>query len=246
MAKSDIILGLIAVGLVIVIIILAAGQKTGDIIVNEAQQRNTISVSDSYTLDIEPDQAELYIRVETKGKTALEAQQENNRISGNVIAALKSDGIKNEEIETVGYYLNPDYNWEEGRSEIVGYTQSHTIKVTTGRIDKVGTLLDDVVKAGANTIERISYTLSNDRRRDAMSDALEKAAGKAREKADSIAKTVGVKIVKVVTVSESNVAYTPYDYYPIVKAAGMAETAAPVMPQNVGVTAYISIIYEIG
>lgn len=246
MAKTEGFLTLISIGLIVIVIVMALGQKDqkiGDIIVNEAQQRNTISVSDSFTMQVEPDLLELYFSIETRADTALGAQQENTRISDSVIAALKNQGIKNHEIETIGYYLSPEYDWTEGTRDLIGYTQRHSLKVTTQRLDKVGDLIDAATKAGVTDINTVSYTLSREKRDEVIAEALAKAAEKTKVKAQSLATTLGVKLGKVAMVSESNVNYYPYVYAMAEKAAG--EAAPTIMPQNLEVTAYISLAYEI-
>ena len=64
-------------------------------IVNTTEdQRNTITVSGNAELEVEPNQAEIYVRIETFNVKADDAKDENARISDKVMKALKNQVLK--------------------------------------------------------------------------------------------------------------------------------------------------------
>jgi uncharacterized protein YggE len=218
----------------------------------DAAQKNTISVTGQYQFDSDPDEAVLYIRVKTEKPTAKTAQTENARLMNTVKAALENDGVSKSDMETTNYNLYPQQKWDRDKNEYIktGYIVQHLLKVTTDDVTEVGDLLDTAVLAGANGLDRVEFKLSDEKKEDVNSDALEAAAKNAKDKAAAIAKSLGVKLGDINRVSESNVGY---DYYPRpmyamaeMDMAGSSKSAGTdISPQSVKVSATISIVYEI-
>ncbi len=238
------LLGIVAiVGLIVAVIVMAVKPNSA---VNE-----NMAVSGNAELSVSPDQAEVYINVVSEALTAGEAQTANKEISNKVIAALKNLGIDEKNIETSNYYLSKKQEWEykEQKYTEKGYILTHTLKVTTTDVQNVGKFVDAAVGAGANGIDRINFGLTKATEKDVRAQALVKATQAAKEKAQSLAETAGVKLGKVTGISESNFYYTPYVYnvrnnYDA--GAGIAmDEAESISPQKVDVTSSVQITYAI-
>ena len=97
-------LGLI-LGLVIIIAVLLVVQSIKDnkpyVITNGNLQKNTLTVPGSSDIEVVPNQAEIYFRIETKDINSKIAQSKNTEISNNFIQVLKSDGFSSKDIETI-------------------------------------------------------------------------------------------------------------------------------------------------
>ena len=213
-----------------------------------SQPDNTISVAGDSVVTAMPDQAEIYVRTETRGTTALEAQQENRVIADKVHAALLQKGVKESDIETTSYDLQEEWQWENDRNVLKGYNLINTVKVTTKDVAGAGSIVDTAVEAGANGVDRISFTLSKEARIRVNAQALEEASSSAQQKAQSIADALGLRLGKAVRVTESNVNYQPFDFYPRAAMAMDKTEAIPptvVSPQNVDVTANVDVAYMI-
>lgn len=241
---------IVALGLVAAIIVLALNTKAPDVNISSqpGELRNTISVSGTGKVTVEPDEAEIYVNIITEAEDAKGCQQENANIAENVRNALKREGVKDDDIETYRYQLYPktSYDRETGESEIYGYKLTHTLKITTKDIDNTGELVDAAIGAGANGLDRVNFGLSDELRDKAYKDALEEAAGNAEGKADSMADALGVKLGEIISVSESGVSYVPYSYPMAEMAVGEARAAPTVIsPQDIEVNAYISVVHEI-
>jgi uncharacterized protein YggE len=214
-------------------------------------EKNMIRVEGSSTFEVDPDEAEVYVRVQTEEPTAKRAQEENARLMSSVKSALKRSGISESDMETTNYNLWPQQEWnpETQKYEKTTYMVQHLLKITTKDVTGVGDILDVAVKNGANGLDRIDFKLSDKRREDVNSEALAQASGNAREKAEAISQSLGVRLGKLSGVSESNV---NYNYYPramyamaesVVGAAKSFDT--DISPQSVSVSASISLVYEI-
>ena len=213
--------------------------------------RSTISVSGQAQFDVDPDQAEVYIRVKTEEPTANRAQDENARLMNTVKAALKNAGVDNDEMETTSYNLWPQQKWNPNTREYdkTGFIVQHLLKITTDDVTEVGELLDIAVGAGANGLDRINFKLSDKTKTDVNSEALAQASGNARDKAEAIAQGLGVRIGDIAAVSESNVGYNYYarPMYAMDESAmaGGKSFETEISPESVSISATISIVYEI-
>jgi uncharacterized protein len=236
----------LSIGLVLVAIILAAntGKTTNTI------GQDVLTVTGYAEETVAPDKAQLYITIETTELTANVSQDKNAGISAEVMKSLAALGIKESDIETDSYTIYPKEQWDEKNSEskLLGYTVSNTLKVTTKDILNAGKYVDAAVNAGANRVDRVVFDLTKAKEKEVSQDLLAKAGISAKEKADTIAKSLGVQAGKVVAVSESNYNVQPY-YYSNANtqnyAAGAMKSDSSISPKNILTTAYITVSYKI-
>ena len=232
---------LLAIGLIIVSVVLAL--NTG-----KTATQDVLTVTGFAQETVAPDKAEIYISVETLEKTANNSQDKNAQISANVLSSLKAMGVKETDIETESYTIFPKEQWDDKytESKIVGYTVVNTIKVTTKDIANAGKYVDAAVNAGANRIDRVVFDLTKEKEKQISQDLLAKAGASAKEKADVIAKSLGVTAGKVVTVSEYNYNVQPY-YYANANTLNVKAEAADttISPKNILASAYITVSYKI-
>ncbi len=217
-------------------------------------QIHTINVAGTGTVTASPDKAVVYLGVQTQLIDATAAQQENAEKMDRIIAALKDAGITEDDMETSGYSMYPMRSYEALRSyeakepTITGYVVSNRLMVTVTDVDKVGDIIDTAVNAGANEVQSVSFTLSDDARQDAREQALENAVESARSDVDTLAGILDVTILGPVEVTTSggNVV-TPYPlpYAAAVKEYEMGRSeSTPIMPSDISVTAYVQIVYQ--
>jgi uncharacterized protein YggE len=168
-------------------------------------------VGESQT-DVPPDTALVSFSVVTQNATAVNAQQENARKIEAVLKALENtaNGAK-QEVKTSNYNLSPEQDYSgSGMPKIVGYEARNTLTVTTDNLNQVGAIIDTATKAGANSVEGISFTLRDDSSK--RGDALGTATKQALAKAEAIAQSLGGKIVRVVETVEGGSTPTPVVY----------------------------------
>ncbi len=247
--KPHIIHSVLILGLVITIVVLALNQNVNVVTTDgvSVEDKNTISVSDTGRVTVTPDIADLHIKVLTDAVTAESAQQNNADLMDSVIKALKREGVDEDDLETTNFRLSPKYDWDKGYTEIVGYTVTHNLKVTTNKIKEVGELADVAVGAGANGIDYINFRLSDDMQKQVKNQAIEKAADAAKAKAKTLASAAGVSLGDVIGVSESSSYYQPYRYYGFdaVAEGGAPKVDTEISPEDVDVTAQVTLTYEL-
>lgn len=148
-----------------------------------------LSVSGEGTVQATPDMALITLGVVSEAEGAGDALTANSESMSRIIAALKDGGMESRDLQTSGFSVQPvysqpprDYSGSEPfKPEIVGYRVSNNLTLRIRQLDRVGALLDQVVKLGANSISGPTFTVADPKpfedeaRRAAMRDALHKS-----------------------------------------------------------------------
>jgi uncharacterized protein YggE len=206
----------------------------------------SITVNGEATIAAEPDQAQIDIGVFTQARNAPDASRENAERLGRVLAEVKKLLGKADEVKTSGYSLNPQYRYPQGgKPEIVGYTANNIVRIKTSKLDDVGKLIDAAMQAGANNINRLLFTLKDEEA--ARLDALRQASAKAKAKAEAIAASLGLKILRIASVTEGERSFQPiYRQAPMARGEALAAQApTPVEPGTVDVRSTVSLTAEV-
>jgi len=205
-------------------------------------QSKTISISGAGTSSAKANIAKVNLGVQTKDPSASEAIEDNAAIMTEVIEALKDLGFTDEDIKTVGFSVNPDYNWEI--REVTGYTVSNMVEVTIENLEIVGPVIDAAGAAGANQVQGISFELKDSTREELKMQAYIAALEDAEEKSKVIADTLGLTITGVQSVTESS--YSPARTYKGIPEADFASSSGtPIIEGSLTVTVNVHIVYLI-
>jgi uncharacterized protein YggE len=211
---------------------------------SEKGTENTISMSGYAEQKVVPDTATLNIGVVVQSETAKEASDENAAIMSAVMAELKALGLQDKEIKTSYVSVSPIYNYDTTQN-ITGYSASNSVQVTTKNLDKLSEIIDRSTAAGANEIGSISFSVSDEKKKQLSEDLMNEAVADASSKADALSKSLGVKITGVQTssISESSGSRVYYDMAMEEKATGAVST--PIQPGESTVSMSVQVTYYI-
>ena len=149
-----------------------------------------------------PDLAIISAGVVTKSTTASGAIADNATRMERVRAALKRAGIADRDIQTSSINLNPDYRYENNQAPVLtGYQASNNVSVKFRDIRNTGKILDALVAQGANQINGPSLTI--DKPEAAYDEARTKALTTGRARAELYGRSLGMRVVRLLSVSES-------------------------------------------
>ncbi|VVB79084.1 Uncharacterised protein [uncultured archaeon] len=249
MEKSVKITGIIAVTIIVLALIGYFGIN-GLINMNA----KTVDAQGYSSIKVTPDLVNVYFTIETKGKTAVEAKNNNSVIVDDMITALMKLGIAREDIKTQGVQIYEDQVWENGQYVSKGYKASHQINILLNTSE--AGLISDVIDAGVNAgamLNYINFELSTQKQNEYKAQALKEAGADARIKAQAIAEGLGMKVGSLVSVSTSNFYYQPWNIY---SARGGVEMMATdvadakvattnIVPGTQEVTANINVVYKL-
>jgi uncharacterized protein YggE len=172
-----------------------------------------------------PDIATVTAGVVSRSTNASTALQETADRMQRVVAALKRAGIEPRDIQTSNVSLNPEYRYPENEApQLVGYTASNSVSVRFRDIRNSGKILDALVSQGANQINGPS--LSVDKPESALDEARAKAIATGRARADLYARSLGMRVVRIVSINESGGYYAPPPPPPPMPMAAMERSAS--------------------
>lgn len=237
-----------------IILILVIGLVGTTLLVNLNKDNNinkekTITSTGNSELTIKPDKAEVYVKIYTQSSSASETKNNNTKISDSVITALRKEGLKDSDIETTQYYLNPKQRYDEKTNTLIqeGYELYHVLKVSTSDLDLVGKIIDASVDSGATGIDSVQFTLSKIKEEDIRAEALKLASQSAKKKAEAVAEGLNVNLGDLISITESNFNIYPYIYAKEeISIASRDSSGVPqINPQNLQITATVTVIYKI-
>ena len=191
---------------------------------DEMKMQRTISLTGHGEVRQVPDLATVTAGVLSQAVTAKDALAANTADMERVMAALKTAGIADKDIQTSNFMVQPryDYSQDNRTPRLAGYDVSNTVTVTLRNLDGLGTVLDQLVQAGANQINGVSFGI--DKPDEALDEARKQAIADARHKAEIYAGAGNVRIGKLLTISEGG-GYAPSA--PVMRARMMAAEASP-------------------
>jgi uncharacterized protein YggE len=207
------------------------------------EQRPFIRVAGEASVSAKPDQADINIGVVSQASTAEEAGTQNAKQATAAIATIKDLLGQNANVKSVNYSLTPNQRFPPGGGTptITGYTASNTVHVRTENLAVVGKLIDAVTKSGANNIQGIQFTIRD--QQPLRTQALKEAALQARSTADAVAASLGLRVVRVLSVEVGQAPAIHPVAEPMVRMAAAATT--PMEPGTVDVHANLVLTLEV-
>jgi uncharacterized protein YggE len=218
---------------------------------------NVISVNGKGEAISIPDIATFSFSVTETAKTVKEAQDKAAEKTNTAIKAVKDGGVADKDIKTLSYSINPHYEYTQptcttygcpgGKSVLTGYDVSQTIEVKVRDLIKAGALFDSIGTAGVQNVNGLSFSIDNIDSVKAVARA--EAITKAKEKAEKIAKDLGVSLIRITSFYDSS----DDQVYPMYSREGMGgdvmSLKASITPQiptgEQKITASVTITYEI-
>lgn len=203
----------------------------------------TMSLSGTGKVTIKANQAIIVLGVYTEAKSANWAEQENALRMTDVVSSLKALGIPDTDIQTIGYSINPEYDYTYKMT--VGYQVTNTLQITVNDLSKVGPIIDSTSTAGANTISSVTFTVSDEEFAKSKLQAYSLAVSDVQTKAKTITDGFGVSIAGIQSINENY-------YYPVyrnvytamdMKGATSSEAQTPIIAGNLDISVTLNVVY---
>jgi len=184
----------------------------------------TISATGSAT--VVPDAVRINATVSVLGASSKAALASAATTSSGVRKALTANKVATKDIATQSVTVNPEYSYPaSGTPTLSGYRATQTFDITIRAAATAGAVVDAIVEAGADNLQvnGVSPFVLDDNK--ATDSARTAAVNKAKAKAASYAKLLGVKLGKVIYLDESSAP----SVYPVYTTAAKADSAATVV-----------------
>lgn len=210
-----------------------------------AIQGTRLDIVASGDVDAVPDLATIGAGVVTQAATAALAMSENASRSAATVAAIRKAGVADRDIQTTSVSLSPQYRYAENKPPVItGYQASSRVSVRFRDIKAAGPILDSLVAAGANQIDGPVLTI--DKPDPLLDRAREKAIATARARAELYARATGLKVKRIVAISEGGYAM-PAPPMPILmmqrKEAASADSSIEAGEQRLSIS--VSVTFEL-
>ncbi|MBI1327897.1 MAG: DUF541 domain-containing protein [Alphaproteobacteria bacterium] len=208
--------------------------------------RTKLHISAQSEVTGKPDLALISAGIVTQNIAADAALAENSTKMNAVFEAIKKAGIEEKDIQTSGININPQYVYGENvPPKISGYQVSNSVSIKIRDLKKIGKTLDALVAQGANQINGPSFSIENP---DPLLDnARSDAVAKARKKAELYAKAAGMKVKKILSISEAGGYMEPPR--PMMEMAmakmDMRAASTPVAIGELNMTASVQMVFEL-
>ena len=219
---------------------------------NSIQPETTLQINAEAKINQAPDMAYIIAGVTEERATASEAMSAQAASMSGVFKALKDAGIASKDLQTSGLSLYPRYDYIEvkqrdgsarGEQKLAGYVATNQVTARVRNLDTLGATIDSLVKAGGNTFSGVTFAIENDK--EIKNEARTQAMKDAITKAELYASAAGLKVARIVTINEG------YEYAPQPMMMARAEMAmdagapTPVAGGEIGVTASVSVLFEL-
>lgn len=215
-----------------------------------------ISVTGYTTTSVDPDLLVVTFGVETQEITAKQALDTNSKTMNDIIRAIQSTKIIEDEISTSRFNIHPVYEGYEDsvtkrwKQELVGYQVTNTITVETSKLDLAADVIDRAVTSGANRVDNVSFTLSPEKHEKIKDALIEKAILNAKTKAENALEPLDYSITgeKAVSLSEFGIPSPPMPMFDMAYDEGFAmkSSSTPVFSSDQDVSTTANVVFTIG
>lgn len=218
--------------------------------------QTTISVNGTGEVLAMPDVATFSFGAQMTGETVAEAQKVVTDRINKAIEIVKAAGVEDKDIKTIGYNINPHYEYINqpctsfscpgSRERLVGYDVTQTVEIKVRDTGKAGDILGKLGAVEITNVSGISFTI--DKVEELQAEARAKAIANAKERAEKLADDLDVKLVRIINFYENEYPGPMYQVEGFGKGGDMAVDAPPMPQVPTGentITSTVSIVYEI-
>ena len=203
----------------------------------------TLTVNAEARTSAKPDIAMVTAGVVNEAPTAEAALAENARRMNVVLAAVKRAGVAERDIQTSQLSIQPQTVYAENvPPRVTGYQATNTVNVKVRNMGNVGKVVDALVAQGGNQLNGVSFSI--DEPDAALNGARTEALKRARARAELYAQAAGMRVHRILSISESGVVEPPRPV-PMMAMARMAAESTPVAPGEGNLTANVTVMFEL-
>ncbi len=202
-----------------------------------------ITVTGTGHAETAPDMVVISLGVTKEAKEAGAALKATSEATAKVLARLTKQGIGARDIQTSDLSLSPvwsRHNNAGARPEITEFTATNRVTVRIRDLEILGSILDAVVREGANTFNGLQFTVSEPKPLHDL--ARQRAVMDAKDKAQLLTEAAGVALGRVISISEQNQGGGPN---PLLRKAFSEAADVPIAAGEVGFQNSVTMVFEI-
>lgn len=201
-----------------------------------------ITVTGQGQVETEPDMAVITLGVTNQSREAAQAMAATSEAVADVLARLAAAGIAERDVQTRSLSLNPVWSNRgssgSGKSEITGYVAGNAVMVRVRDLSRLGQILDASVSSGANDFNGLSFSVQDPE--PMLKIARKRAVEDAMSKAVQLADAAGIKLGRVMSMSEQGGGGPR----PMARQMAAAESV-PIAAGEVSLATTVTMVFEI-
>lgn len=233
--------GVLLVAAALLLVALVAQRPSTPAAAQQVLEPPSISVVGQGIVMARPDRARVMLGVEIVDPSLASAQQRAASQMESVITTLLQFGIDRDDIQTIRFSVQPEYDRRGERSVLTGYRVVNVVSVKLPDISRVGEVIDGVVNAGAARVEGISFEVADEA--PLKDQAREQAVAHARTKAQQLADLTGVTLGRPLHIEEGDTGGVRPVAAPAARA--VSEASTPIEPGELEIRTQVRIVYAI-
>ena len=163
---------LLAVGLILALVVVGlAGCSPGTTALGEIEnlsissQQKGVWVSGQGKVTAVPDSDTLRLGIEAQETSVADAQSQASEAMDRVMTALTANGVAEKDIQTLSFSIRKVTKWDRNKEQevVIGYRVTNMVTAKIREIDRAGTIIDAVAKAGGDItrIDSISFSVDD-------------------------------------------------------------------------------------
>jgi uncharacterized protein len=218
----------------------SACDKESDSSVAPKQDRRQVMVVGSGKVQGTPDTLTIGASIEASASDVSAAMNQSSDRTNAVIDALVNNAkVDRKDISTTTVNLQPQYGTDS--STITGYRATNSISVKIRNAASASQTLALIVSTGGNStrINSVNYSIDDDSQ--LVKDARARAYNDAKARADQYAQLSGLKLGKVIAITEAGASSPP----PSPPVPSAAVEAVPLEPGEQTVGFSVTVIWEL-
>jgi uncharacterized protein YggE len=200
----------------------------------------TASTEGRASLKVAPDVAWITIAAESRAVRTADAQRQNAIAIDAVRNSLKQAGASDDAIKTRNYSLEPQMQYTDGKSKVIGYTARQTLEVRVDDLTKIGAFIDAAGGSGATSVSDIRYDVKD--RTGIEVKLLAEAVRDAMERVKAMAAGAGKEVLTIWRVDEQRFANeVPRPMYRMAAQGAVASAPTQITPDELEIRAQVSV-----
>ena len=207
-----------------------------------ATPARSVIVNGTGRVSVTPDRLFLNLGVETRSLRVADALKANNKAAQDLMKVLKDKGVAEKDIKTSQLSIYPQFD-TTGR-KITAYQVNNSVVATVRNIATSGDIIDAAATVAGDAIRINGLDFGVGDPSAALASARDLAVKDAKTQAEQLAKSAGVKLGKLRTISSGSDVAEPTVY----RQSAVSADAAGVAPISAGsqdVSASVQLVYDI-
>lgn len=211
---------------------------------------NVITVVGEGEVSVLPDSATIVATIRESGANVSYAQSAIDIRTKNTTDQLEKIGIDSKDIRSLSYSTRPKYEPRtvqcetppcQSKYEIVGYEAVQILQIKAHKVEMAGQIINTLGEQGVSEISGPNFAIEDNEKPKAEARIV--AIKNSQNKAEAIAKALGVKLGKVVKFEEDN-NIAKYPIY-FARSAAKSDFKAELAPGEDIIKARVTITYSL-